>query len=96
MNKSIIIVFVLCVSNIFSQNDSIQISDAYLEDQLYISVSYNSLKNQPDGIKDSGVSYGVSTGFIKDIPLNEKRNFGIGSLVSRYRVCKNIYGARRN
>lgn len=78
MNKAIIIVFVLYISNTFSQKDSIKISSKYLEDQLYISVSYNRLTNQPDGIKDSGFSYGISTGFIKDIPLNKKRNLGIG------------------
>ena len=58
------------------ENDTIDVN--YLEDQLYISFSYNLLTSKPSGISQNGFSGGFSTGFIKDIPLNEERNFGLG------------------
>ena len=50
----------------------------YLEDQLYLSLTYNVLINNPTTISQNGFSGGVSFGFIKDIPLNQKRNIGLG------------------
>lgn len=58
-------------------NDSIT-DLKYLEDQLYISLTYSILTNKPLEISQNGFSGGFSMGFIKDIPLNEKRNVGIG------------------
>lgn len=67
-------------SSCFSQvnKDSLLISDKYLEDQLYLGVTYNVLINQPKTIDFSGFSYGIIAGFIKDIPFNKRRNFGVG------------------
>ena len=62
----------------FSQKDSLQIGDKYLEDQLYLNFTYNVLANQPAGVNNSGFSYGFSAGFIKDIPFNKERNLGVG------------------
>lgn len=50
----------------------------YLEDQIYLSLTYNILLNKPITIEQNGFSGGFSIGFIKDIPLNERRNFGLG------------------
>jgi hypothetical protein len=50
----------------------------YLEDQLYLSFHYNVLNKKNDGIAQRGFSGGIASGFIKDIPINERRNFGIG------------------
>lgn len=50
----------------------------YLEDQLYLSLTYTILENKPDLIFQNGFSGGFSLGFIKDIPLNERRNVGFG------------------
>ena len=58
-------------------NDSI-IDLKYLEDQLYISLTYTILGNKPATISQNGFSGGFSLGFIKDIPLNERRNVGFG------------------
>lgn len=58
-------------------NDSI-IDLKYLEDQLYISLTYTILGNKPASISQNGFSGGFSLGFIKDIPLNERRNVGFG------------------
>jgi hypothetical protein len=58
-----------------SNNDSIS---KYLEDQLYVAVHYNNFLNNPKEFATYGFSNGFSFGFIKDIPLNIKRNKGIG------------------
>jgi hypothetical protein len=58
-------------------NDSI-IDYKYLEDQLYLSLTYTILSNKPASISQNGFSGGVSFGFIRDIPLNEQRNTGLG------------------
>ncbi len=50
----------------------------YLEDQFYIGITYNFLLNQPQGVNQQSLSYGIQTGFIKDIPLNRSRTTGIG------------------
>ena len=50
----------------------------YLEDQFYLGITYNFILNKPDGVNQSNFSYGLKGGFIKDIPLNSRRNFGIG------------------
>ena len=50
----------------------------YLEDQLYFGISYIVLKNLPEQMTQNGFSNKVKLGFIRDIPLNEQRNFGIG------------------
>lgn len=50
----------------------------YLEDQFYIGIGYNLLLDKPGGVAQRSLSYNLQTGFIKDIPLNPRRNFGVG------------------
>jgi len=50
----------------------------YREDQFYVSVTYNLLGNKPDGVSQSGFSSGYHFGFIRDMPINKKRNVAIG------------------
>lgn len=50
----------------------------YLEDQFYIGIGYNLLLDKPEEVAQRSLSYNLQTGFIKDIPLNSRRNFGIG------------------
>ncbi len=52
--------------------------DKYLEDQFYIGLTYNLLLNKPPSVTQQNLSYGLQTGFIKDIPLNAERNFAVG------------------
>ena len=54
------------------------VDDKYLEDQLYIDLTYISLVNTPSYIDQSGFSFGLGGGFIKDLPISRKRNFGLG------------------
>lgn len=65
------------MSNLSAQKDSLQLGDKYAEDQIYASISYAQLFNQPKEISRSGFSYAISTGFIKDIILNKKGNISI-------------------
>ncbi len=59
--------------------DTIPIADnKYLEDQFYAGLSYNFLIDVPENVELRNLSYGIQFGFIKDIPLNTRRNFGIG------------------
>jgi hypothetical protein len=50
----------------------------YLEDQFYAGLAYIVLLDRPNDVIQRNLSYGVQLGFIKDIPLNRKRNFGVG------------------
>ncbi len=61
-----------------SENDSLSIDPSYLEDQIYVGLTYNVFSNTPDSFVQDGFAYGVAVGFIKDIPFNEQRNIGIG------------------
>lgn len=57
---------------------TIPIDEKYLEDQLYVSFTYNLLADKPSDINQNGLSGGFGLGFIKDVPLNKERNFGFG------------------
>ena len=56
----------------------IPIDEKYLEDQLYVAFTYNMLSNKPSDINQNGLSGGLALGFIKDLPINKRRNFGFG------------------
>lgn len=64
----------------FSQEEVFYVDENYLEDQLYVGLTYNILNNKPSGFNQNGLSGGLLLGFIKDLPINKKRNraFGIG------------------
>ena len=76
--KNIFNILVLfAVANAFGQKDSLQVGDRYAEDQIYASISYAQFFNQPSTITKSGFSYGLSTGFIKDIILNKSGSISV-------------------
>jgi hypothetical protein len=58
--------------------DSIQTDARYLEDQFYLGITYNFLLQQPNGVTQRSLSYGLQMGIIKDIPINSKRTSAIG------------------
>ncbi|WP_053990860.1 porin family protein [Mangrovimonas sp. TPBH4] len=66
----------------FSQSvtDSLVVDSNYREDQFYAGVTYNWLVKEPSGLSQSGFSYGLHLGFIRDMPINKRRNvaFGLG------------------
>lgn len=57
--------------------DSI-IDNNYREDQFYASITYNLLGRKISGVSQIGFSSGFHIGFIRDMPINEKRNMAIG------------------
>jgi len=67
-----------CSSTSWAQVENDTLDYKYLEDQLYLSASYNILRNKPAEDENSLFSVGIELGFIKDIPFNKQRNFGIG------------------
>lgn len=76
-----VILFFLNISfftSLYAQ-DSLLVNKKYFEDQVYFSVGYNSLLNKPDTFISSGLSSAIHFGFIKDIPINNKRTIAIGT-----------------
>jgi len=61
-----------------SAQDSLLVGKSYFEDQIYLSITNNTLINKPADIKSKGISISLGTGFIKDISLNKKGNIALG------------------
>ena len=79
MKKLSFLLLILCTSlTVYAQKDSLQLGERYSEDQLYMLISYDQFFDQPDQVKNSGFSYGLSAGYIKDFPLNKRGNVAIG------------------
>lgn len=51
----------------------------YREDQFYLNITYNTLQKRPDGLKQNKLSPGLAFGFLRDMPLNEKRTTAIAA-----------------
>lgn len=77
--RKIAIFFFLFSSFINAQRDSTFVDNKYLEDQLYTNLTYIKLLELPDAISQTGFSYGIGLGFIRDLPLNPRRNIGLGA-----------------
>ncbi len=65
-------------SNVIIPSKDAESDAKYLEDQFYIGVTYNLLLNRPSGVSQNNLPFGIQLGYIKDIPMNKKRNIGIG------------------
>ena len=96
MRNTLALLFIGLSLNLFSQKDSLQIGDTYLEDQLYFGITYNQLINQPFQVIRSGFSYGMNTGYVRDISLVKSGKLALGlglgyafnSLKHGYKVSK--------
>lgn len=89
------IIFLGFSSIMFGQNsglDSTSVDDKYREDQFYLSVTYNLLGRKPNGLSQNGFSSGFHIGFIRDMPINKKRNvaFGLGFGISTNSYNQNL------
>ena len=83
MKKTVLfIITILSFASSFSQveTDSIakEVDTKYREDQFYFAVTYNLLAQKPDMVSQSGFSSGFHLGFIRDFPINKRRNWAIG------------------
>jgi len=56
-----------------------EIDSLYREDQFYIGLTFHLLRDLPESVSQSGFSGGLHLGFIRDFPLNKRRNIGIGA-----------------
>lgn len=86
----LVLVFTLMVCSVFGQNEKPPIAEAvkndtikvidtqYREDQFYAGITYNLLGSKPNEVKQSGFSSGYHFGFIRDFPINQRRNVAIG------------------
>lgn len=78
MKKFILFVFsFFSIAVSFAQKDSLKLGDKYADDQIYASISYAQFFNQPASITKSGFSFGISTGFMKDIILNKRGTISV-------------------
>ena len=71
--------YLLCAVSLMAQ-DTVPNADLdhnYREDQFYAGVTYNLVTSVPSSINLRGVSGGVNFGFLRDMPINEKRNIAI-------------------
>jgi hypothetical protein len=95
--KKVVFIFILffAASGIAQNKDAAQVEidyeavdSLYREDQFYFSISYCLMQNKPDGFKQNKFSPGVSFGFLRDMPINNKRTIafaaGLGYSVSVY------------
>lgn len=68
-----------CVSS-YSQEeiDLDRLDDQYREDQFYLGGTLNFLSQTSSSFSQTGLSGGLQLGFIRDIPLNKRRNIALG------------------
>lgn len=73
-----LLLFFVCV-DLYSQAipDFEAIDSLYREDQFYFGTTYNIFSKKPPGVSQNSFSIGLSTGFLRDFPLNKKRTFAI-------------------
>lgn len=60
------------------ENNESTVDSLYREDQIYFGFTYNLLMGTPDGITGKQFSGGFHTGFVRDFPLNQRRNVALG------------------
>lgn len=54
------------------------IDSLYREDQFYAGFHFNLMTNRPPGVSQESFSGGLNLGFIRDFPLNDRRNVALG------------------
>lgn len=96
----LVIIFTWFPFNAFSQLDTISsaIDNKYREDQFYAGFSYSMLSKLPEDTRLRGLSGSIQFGFLRDFPLNKRRNIalaaGVGLNFNRY--GQNIFINKNN
>jgi len=75
---SFILICLLSLPAYAQDQNFVEIDSLYKEDQVYVGITYNLLGKIAEGVSQSGFSSGLHIGFIKDFPINKKRNVAIG------------------
>lgn len=77
--KNIFILFFLFSTLfVFSQQENQkEVDSLYREDQMYVTLSLNLIQNRPASFSQHSLSSGMSFGFLRDMPLNDKRTWAI-------------------
>lgn len=60
-----------------AQQSMDSIDTKYREDHFYIGVTYNLLLNKPGAAQTRGLSGGINFGYLRDIPINKRRNIAV-------------------
>ena len=55
------------------------VDSLYREDQFYVNITYNALRNRPKDINQNKLSTGIAFGFLRDMPVNKKRTVAIAA-----------------
>lgn len=86
MRKFLNFFLILSFFNVFAQEESniektavVKVDSLYREDQFYFNYTLNTLQNKPAGLSQNKFSSGISLGFIRDMPVNQKRTIAIGT-----------------
>lgn len=71
--------FLVCAMSVLAQDTipKANLDSLYREDQFYVGVTYNLLLNVPGNVNLRSVSGGLHFGFLRDMPINKKRNVAI-------------------
>ncbi len=59
--------------------DFTALDSLYREDQFYVGITYNILQQRPEDLRQNKFSLGFSAGFLRDMPINEKRTVAIAA-----------------
>ncbi|WP_343487438.1 porin family protein [Allomuricauda sp. d1] len=81
MGRTILFIFGCCFGHLMVAqvyDESELVGTKYLEDQFYTAIGYNILLNEPEVVVQRNLSYNLQLGFIKDMPLNQRRNVALG------------------
>ncbi|MEX0996755.1 MAG: porin family protein [Flavobacteriaceae bacterium] len=55
------------------------VDSLYREDQIYLGITVNFLNERPKGVVTESFVGGINFGFLRDMPLNERRNVAIAA-----------------
>lgn len=70
--------FILVINFLVSYSQTGDVDNNYLEDQFYLGLYYSTLTSSPENFNQNKFSSTLNFGFIRDIPFNKQRNFGVG------------------
>lgn len=74
MRKLLLFLFLGSLLQAVSQQEK----PSFREDQIYLSIAYPYFSDAPNELIQNKLSYSFSFGFVRDMPINEKRTFAVG------------------